>query len=199
LALAAGLSASFTAVGLFVTSLGLALDFDGGTIRYSAAIMMILFGLILTFPIFERPFVRLAGSMSTHAANLANDLSGKTLGGQFVLGSVLGAAWSPCAGPSLGAAIGLASQTGTLVSAGLVMAAFSLGATVPLVLLAYGSRGLIRHSQSGLAKLAKLGKPIMGCVLLALGFLLLSGFDRNLETFLTAAMPPWLVQFTTRF
>ncbi len=199
LALAAGLATAFTATGLFIASLGLALDIDSGLVRQAAAVLMSVFGAILLLPSFESRFSRLAGPLSRLANDRMTAIVGDSLGGQFVLGGILGAAWSPCAGPTLGAAIGLASQAGSLVNAALVMASFSLGATTPLVLLAYGSRRMAQQSRTTLATLSSWAKPIMGGLLLTLGALLLTGLDRQLEIILTAAMPSWLMDLTTRF
>jgi len=65
----------------------------------------------------------------------ASHMPARGLGGQFALGAVLGVAWTPCTGPALGAARGLAAQTGTATQAAFVMAAFALGAALSLLAL----------------------------------------------------------------
>jgi hypothetical protein len=56
--------------------------------------------------------------------------------GQFGVGVLLGAVWSPCVGPTLGAASLLASQGRDLGVVALTMLLFGFGAALPLLLLA---------------------------------------------------------------
>src|SRR5258708_6233466 len=55
-ALAAGLSVSFVAIGLFVATIGFALGLDEGIFRQVAAVLMIVLGLVLLVPGFEMSF-----------------------------------------------------------------------------------------------------------------------------------------------
>lgn len=198
-ALAGGLAVSFMSVGLFIATLGFAAGIDIGVIRNTAAILMVLFGAILLSPRLQFAFAGAAGSLSGGANNALNRVSGEGLGGQFLLGLLLGAVWSPCAGPTLGAAIGLAAQSGTTVQAGLIMLFFSLGAVSPILALAYGSRQAMQARRDVMARIAKQAKPVMGAILVLMGGLIISGLDKRIETGLTNAMPSWLVDLTTRF
>jgi cytochrome c-type biogenesis protein len=199
LALAGGLALSFTAVGLFVATLGFAVDIDSGSIRMVAAGLMVAFGAVLVSERLQHPFARMAGPLTGGANGLLARVSGDGLAGQFLLGVLLGAVWSPCAGPTLGAAIGLAAQSGTAAQAAAIMVLFSLGATAPMLALSYGSRQALSQRRAKLARLAELAKPVMGAVLLLIGLLILSGLDKVVETRLTDTMPVWLVNLTTRF
>lgn len=199
LALAGGLAVSFTSVGLFIATLGFAAGIDAAVIRMTAAVLMMGFGAILLSPRLQFAFAGAAGPLSGGANNALTRLSGEGLGGQFLLGLLLGAVWSPCAGPTLGAAIGLAAQSGTTSQAAIIMLLFSLGATSPMLALAYGSRHAMQSRRERMARLAKLAKPVMGGALLAMGVLIVSGLDKLIEARLTNAMPSWLVDLTTRF
>lgn len=198
-ALAAGLAASFTAVGLFVATLGFAAGIDAGVIRLVAAVLMMGFGALMLSPRLYQGFVQRAGGLTGGANGLLGRMSGEGLGGQFLLGGLLGAVWSPCAGPTLGAAVGLAAQSGSTLQAGAVMVMFSLGAIAPILALAYGSRGAMAGRRDRLARVARWAKPAMGSLLVVMGALILSGFDKMIEAGLIAAMPSWLVALTTRF
>lgn len=199
LALAAGLAVSFTGVGLFIATLGFALGIDGGVIRLIAAVILAAFGLVMLSPRLTAGFVGVAGGLTGGANSLLGQMSGEGMGGQFLLGAVLGAVWSPCAGPTLGAAIGLAAQSGNTLQAAATMIAFGLGASAPMLALAYGSRGAMAGQRDRLARLARAAKPVMGALLLAMGILIASGLDKKIEAGLIAAMPSWLVALTTRF
>src|SRR5213594_3215649 len=97
---------------------------------------------------------------------------------------------------TLAAAIGLAAQRTSLLSATAVLGAFSLGAALPLVIIAYGSRELFGRRAADVARIAR---PLTATVLIVVGVLTLSGGDRVIETKLVDLMPDWLIALTSRF
>jgi cytochrome c biogenesis protein CcdA len=196
LVLAAGLAASATVVGFAVALLGFALDRD--LVRVLAGGLLVLVGLVLLIARLDVAVARAAAPIAAGAAALLARLGPGGLAGQFVVGALLGALWTPCGGPTLGAAIGLAAQRRSLGAAAAVMAAYSLGAVVPVLLLAYGSRRLAARPDR-LVLVARLGKPAVGVALVLLGMLSVTGGDKVLETRVLDAMPAWLVDLTTRF
>jgi cytochrome c biogenesis protein CcdA len=121
------------------------------------------------------------------------------LRGQFLLGALLGVAWVPCSGPTLGAAVTLAADSNTVSKAALVMLAFAMGACVPLLALAYGSRHALKARRSVLATFGRIANPALGGVLAVVGILVLSGLDRSFEAALVSRMPDWLLAITTRY
>lgn len=127
-------------------------------------------------------------------ASTSRRLSG--LGGHFVVGGLLGAIWSPCVGPTLGAASGLAAQADTLGIAALVSVSFGLGAAVPLLVIAYGSRRLATGRAIHWTRIAK---PAFGVLLLALGSATVMGADRVLEAAVLDTIPAWWIRGITRF
>ena len=121
------------------------------------------------------------------------------LWGQFAIGLVLGVVWSPCVGPTLGAAIVLASQGSHLPQVALLMGVFGIGAALPIVALAYASRSAMAKMRGQLLQAGKTGKLLLGAVMIALAALILSGADRPLESWLVEHSPAWLTALTTRF
>ena len=198
-ALAIGLIITFTAFGLFVSNLGFAANLDPSHLRKIAAALMAGFGAVMFSATLQRGFARISGPIALHTSRLLERVSGDGLSGQFFLGLLLGLVWSPCAGPSLGAAIGMATNSGTAAKAAATMAVFSLGAATPLLALAYGSRRFISSQPNDLMVLAKWLKPLMAVGLMTIGLLIMSGFDKVIETALNNTMPDWLVDVTTRF
>lgn len=168
LALAGGLVAWSTITGLFFASLGFTPGLERETARGVAAGLMAITGTVLLVPRLQDVAGRLATPLATGAAALATRRPAG-LGGQFVLGVLLGAVWTPCTGPTLAAAIALASQSESLARAGLVMLVFSLGAVVPVLLPAYGSRRAALGRGVPPSGLAALGKPTIGVLLLLVG------------------------------
>ena len=121
------------------------------------------------------------------------------LKGQFAVGLLLGAVWSPCVGPTLGAASVLAAQGKDLGQVATVMVAFGVGAALPLLLLGLVSREVMLRWRDKLLRAGQGGKAILGGLLLGIGFLILTGLDKTLEAFLVDVSPVWLTQLTTHF
>lgn len=197
LALAVGLVLASAAMGLFFASLGFAVDVDRDVGRAIAAASMATVGVILLVPRLQELFGRLATPLAATAGALTTRLPAG-LGGQFVLGILLGAVWTPCTGPTLAAAITLAARSESLTHAGGVMLMFSVGAVVPVLVLAYGSRRALTSHPTSLAAVAAIGKPVMGVLLLLVGVLVFTGTDKIIEAWMVARMPDWLVDLTTR-
>jgi cytochrome c-type biogenesis protein len=198
IALAAGLAASFAGVGLFLVSLGFSLGIDPTAFRQGAAALILFIGIVLLVPTLQRRLALLAAPVAIGSQALVDRLRPSGIGGQFALGMLLGAIWSPCSGPTLGAAIGLAAQNETAGRAAMVMAMFSLGAATPILALAYGSRQAIVARRDLLARTSRIAKPLVGATLVSIGAFVLTGFDKVVEASLTRAMPDWLVSVTTR-
>jgi cytochrome c-type biogenesis protein len=68
--------------------------------------------------------------------------------GQFATGVLLGAVWSPCVGPTLGAASLLAAQGESLLQVTATMTFFGIGAALPLLLLGMLSREMLMRWRS---------------------------------------------------
>jgi cytochrome c biogenesis protein CcdA len=94
--------------------------------------------------------------------------------------------------------VALAAQGG-LPRAAAIMLFFGIGATLPMLALAYGSRQAIAARRQRLARMSRIAMPAMGVMLVAIGLFVLSGLDKQLEGALLDVMPDWLVLLTTRF
>lgn len=197
-ALAAGLSASFAAVGTAIASVGFNIGLDPGTLRNAVAVFLLAMGIVLLIPALQERVAAYAAPVASGGQTLLGRIQLSGLGGQFLLGVLLGAIWSPCSGPTLGAAIGLAAQGDTMLKAAAVMAVFGLGAATPILALAYGSRQAIFARRDLFAKTSRVAKPVMGAAFAFVGTFVLTGFDKIVETSLTNAMPDWLMTLTTR-
>ena len=134
-ALAAGLTLSFTIIGIVLASFGTILGIEPEIFRKFAASLLILFGVILLFPKLQEKFTNSLTGISGSGQNVLNHISTDSLFGQLIIGLFLGIIWSPCVGPTLGAAITLATQTEGKLQLALVMFSFGLGAGLPLIIL----------------------------------------------------------------
>ncbi len=199
LALAGGLALSFTAIGLFVATVGFAMGLDTGVFRTVSAVLLIGVGLVLLVPRLQEQFALAAAPVSNWAGGYADNFTPGDLAGQFGLGLLLGAVWSPCVGPTLGAASVLAAKGENLPQVALTMLAFGIGAALPLLLLGILSREALMRWRRRLMEGGKAGKMVLGLVLVAVGLLVATGLDKRLEAILVEASPDWLTQLTTQF
>jgi cytochrome c-type biogenesis protein len=197
--LAAGLALSFTSLGLLLALAGFALGIDAGTFRVAAAVLMIVVGAVLVIPTWQARLAAAGGPISTWADRRFGALAPSGLAGQFAIGLLLGAVWSPCVGPTLGAAALLASQGRDLPQVTLTMVVFGIGAALPLIFLGLLSRAMLIRVRSRLISAGKLGKAVLGMALIVIGLSIVSGIDKALETLLVDASPQWLTRLTTAF
>lgn len=198
-ALATGLMVSFVAVGLFVTTIGFAVGLDGDWVRSVSAVLLGVVGLVLLSGSLQQRFAVATSGVSDAGHRLMARMSPGGLGGQFVFGLLLGAVWSPCVGPTLGAASVLAAQGRDLATAAIVMAAFGLGAALPLLLVGSLSRQAVMRWRGRMMQVGKGGKLLLGGGAVTVSVLILTGLDRQLEAIVVSASPDWLLDLTTRF
>ncbi len=198
-ALAGGVTLSFTALGLFIATAGYALDLDGGPFRILGAVILLGFGAILLVPPLQERFALIAGRVSAAVAPASAGLEGGGLSGQFLLGLTLGLVWSPCVGPTLGAASLMAARGHALPEVGLAMLAFALGAALPLILFGQLSRRFVVRRRGALVALGQYGKSALGAFVGFVGLAILTGLDKPLEAFLVTASPAWLTRLSTAF
>ena len=196
-ALAAGLATSFSGLGLFLALAGFALGLDTDLFRLGAAAMMIALGAFLILPSWQMRLASAGGPVSNWADRHFGRFASSGLAGQFAIGLLLGAVWSPCVGPTLGAASLLASHGRDLLWVGLTMMAFGIGAALPLALLGLLSRAAIARVRSGLLSAGKLGKAVLGTTFVLVGIAIVSGVDKSIEAALVDLSPAWLTRLTT--
>ena len=199
LALAAGLALSFTSIGLFVATVGFAVGLDAGVFRTVSALLMVAVGIVLALPVLQEQLAVAAGPAGNWANDRLSGFSTTGISGQFGVGLLLGAVWSPCVGPTLGAAALLAAQGQQLAEVSLTMASFGLGAALPLLILGSLSRELIGRIRTRMLQAGRGFKSAMGMILVLVGVAIISGFDKQMETWLVEASPEWLTRLTTSF
>jgi cytochrome c-type biogenesis protein len=198
-ALAAGLAISFTTIGLFIATIGFSIGLDGGVFRSAAAIVMLCLGFVLVVPSFQAQFSLAAGPVGNWAEERFGGFSSVGLWGQFGVGLLLGAVWSPCVGPTLGAASVLAAQGHNLAQVAVTMIIFGIGAALPLLILGTLSRETLLRWRGQLASAGSGLKIALGFVLIATAAAILTGVDKAIEIAFVNASPAWLTALTTRF
>jgi cytochrome c-type biogenesis protein len=197
-ALVAGLSLTFTLLGFILAATGSFIGFSSHGLHIFFSSLLILLGLTLLFSVVERFWLRMLSPLAARLHVLSAHPSLAGIGGQFLLGLILGGAWLPCIGPTLGLAINLAHQRQHLGEAIAIMFIYSLGASLPLMVLSYLSRELwVGHKNW--TGIARQGKKVLGIVLIIMGALLLTGWINRLEALMLAHSPGWLLRLTTLY
>jgi cytochrome c biogenesis protein CcdA len=199
LAVAAGLTLSFAVIGFFIATLGSAIGLDAAMLRKGAAVLLIAFGAVLLSARAQARFAQMASGKGGAGDGLLARIAGTGWRGQFAVGLVLGLVWSPCVGPTLGAASALAAQGSHLPQIVLLMLLFGLGAATPMVAIGGLSRDAMQRVRGRLLAAGQRGRWLLGLALLLTGVAILSGADRDFETWAVEHSPDWLTRLTTRF
>lgn len=197
IAIASGMAISFSIMGIVLVTFGLTIGLDVDKIRFFAAALMIVIAVFLLSQTLQARFVTASSGVSRLGHLMLSKVTMKGVGGQFIIGILLGLVWAPCIGPTLGAAIVLAGQGKELGTAFMVMLIFALGASFPIIVLGHLSQRLMLRTKSQLQVAGVVGKKILGIFLLVIGVLILSKQDKVMETFFLTHAPDWLVHFTT--
>lgn len=192
-AMAFGLALAFAVSGTLLSFVLVSLGIDPELFRYLAAAMLIVVALPLLHggvgQWFSSALSRLtAGLPMSGAQQNANGLVG-----QFGMGALLGLVWLPCVGPTLGAAIALASMGQQMGHAFVVMLAFGLGTAAALLAAALLSSRLLGRWRPALLSGAGRGKQALGVLLGLLGVAVLTGWDKRLEAWALPLLPEWAI------
>jgi cytochrome c-type biogenesis protein len=198
-ALAAGLALSFLIFGVFVATIGFSLGLDSELFRSIAAILLLAVGIVLVVPALQTRFSVATAPLGNWMQQRFGGGMKKGLSGQFGIGMLLGTVWTPCVGPTLGAASVLAAQGRDLVQVALIMFVFAIGTALPLLVLGLASREALMRWRGRMLATGTAGKMVLGVVLIATGTLILTGLDKPLEAALLQVTPAWLTEIGIRF
>jgi len=197
IALSAGLALSFVLVGMIVSTAGIGIGFDRETIRALAAMLMIIFGTVMLSGSLQNRLAFAGLRLETAVDQFMHWTHPSGLRGQFMVGLLLGAVWSPCIGPTLGAAIALAGVRATFAQASLVMLFFAIGMTIPLAAIGILSRQALLRWRGSIEVADHVAKIVFGTLVILIGTLILLGADRSLEALFLRFSPYWLTRLTT--
>ncbi len=196
--LAAGMIFSFTLVGFSVASFGYKVGITQETISSVAAVMLLIFGLVMFSSSLADFLTKLLRRFSERFANVSAKSDKKTYAGQFFTGILLGGIWSPCTGPTLGVAISLAASQKDLLRSFFLMATYGVGSALPLMLVAYFSRQFSSRRER-IGNLAASSKKVFAIILIIAGLLMVTHLDKVLEGFLLDILPESFMNFLTKY
>lgn len=187
--LAAGLALTFAIGGSLLTYLLLSAGLGPEIMRTFAAYFMLAMGLVLSIDWLNQQFSMLLSRLTSRlpsGGQVTENTDHPAF--QFVVGGSLGLVWLPCVGPTLGAAIALASTGQSMLMSFTVMLAFGLGTALPLVAIGYAAGVKL----SKLRTSGKFGRKLLGYALLLIALMIFSGFDKVLELWAIEFLPDWV-------
>jgi cytochrome c-type biogenesis protein len=162
----ASFSAIFIVLGLTATGLGSTLQDHKQLLTKISGALIIAMGVLFVSSLFITRLNR-----EWHVDALL-ERAGK--GGPIVAGAAFAIAWTPCIGPTLGAILTAASLSDSAARGAFLLAVYSAGLAIPFILTALAFSRMTtafavvkRHYQAIVA--------VGGVILIAMGFLILSG------------------------
>ncbi len=164
----------FMALGMTATSLGSSLQGSRGTLDKIAGAVIVALGVFL---ILTMVVPRLNREWRPEAL-----ISRAGSGGPLIAGAAFAFAWTPCVGPTLGSILTAAAVRDTASEGAILLLFYSLGLAVPFLLTAIA----FNHATTAFRWLRDrylIITAISGLVLIAMGYLLLTGelTDLNIE------------------
>jgi cytochrome c-type biogenesis protein len=165
LAFVLGFSIVFILLGASASYLGGMLAPHKRAIRMLGGTLIILFGLHLT-GVVRIPFLQYEKRVRIQQRPLH-------LVGILLVGMAFGAGWTPCIGPILGSLLVLAQDKETMGQGVRLLCAYSLGLSLPFILLSAGINYLLVFTSKA-NKVLRFANPVAGVLLILTGLLLVT-------------------------
>ena len=174
----AGFTAVFVLAAVLVSGIGTALFEHRRALQIGVGVLIVLLGLAFLglVPGMEREF-------------RIHRLPSAGLLGAPVLGAVFALSWTPCAGPTLGAVLGLASTSGSTDRAAVLAVAYCLGLGLPFMIFGLGFErllGVFRAIRRNSRWVTRLG----GALLIIVGLALITGGWQSFVIWLQSTVGP---------
>ena len=183
--IALGFALTFSAVVLLFSSFTRVLGLSHEVLRSTAAVLLLCFGLLMVWPsLYHRISLRASGALSGLAGWQPGERVRDGAFGGLLLGASLGVVWTPCAGPVLASILTVIATEPASGRAALLLVAYSLGAALPMLFIAYGGQlasAWVRRAAGSLQRV----QQVFGVVVTGVALALLFQLDGALTLWLT--------------
>lgn len=176
-----GFTIVFVALGAGASAIGQALSDHRDTLNLVAGILVMCFGLFMLFE-HKLPPTLLRRVGFADRQQVGSNFGAGLFGVTFAL------AWSPCIGPTLGAALTLASGAESPWSGATLLAIFSIGLGVPFLAVSLAAD----KAHQRLAPIRRhMGtiRTVSGVILVVFGLLVATGLLADMSNWLQANLP----------
>jgi cytochrome c biogenesis protein CcdA len=181
-----GFIVSFAGTALIFSSLTRIAGISQNNLRAAGIVLLLVFGLLMLLPkIFERiisflnPYInKVSAAQGSKAGNF----------GGFLIGLTIGFIWTPCAGPVLAAILTLIATTKDLLTSGILLVFYALGAGIPMIIIAYGSQYLTTRVRA-IARYARPLQQIFGILIISLAIAMYFNYDILIQAKIAAWYP----------
>ncbi len=140
-----GFVATFAVFTLFAHKLVAWLGIDLNILRDVSLFLLLLLGFVMLSGFLTERFARLTGGLATIGANIPALNKNDGFFSGLALGSLIGLIWTPCAGPILAAVIVQSVVQTTTWDSFLTVLAFGIGAAVPMLIIAFAGRNILKR------------------------------------------------------
>lgn len=187
-----GFIISFTFFTLFLSTLVKLSGIPADSLRLFSIVIIGVFGVSMLIPQFQILLERLFSRLSNFLPR-SNPKSGFIPG--LIIGFSLGLLWTPCVGPILASVISLAITGSVNLGTVLITFAYSLGTSLPMLVIMLGGQNLLRKLPWLLRNSANIQK-LFGIIMIftALGIYL--NIDRKFQTFILNTFPAYGTNLT---
>ena len=183
-AIVAGMTLSFTVMGILVSGFGATFGSFAGTLRSLSILFIIGMGAVLFDDDINVEFIKISSSITqglrTNVGFLNRSSSNTTehgLFGGFFLGMSLGIVWIPCVGPILGAVLAYVASVGNMSYGAWMLFVYSVGMSLPMLSIAYYGKK-VTNRYKWFMRNGEMLKKLAGLVLILVGIMLLFGIDK---------------------
>jgi len=182
-----GFILSFTFFTLFLATIVKLLGIPSPTLRVLSIIIVFGFGLSLLIPQFQAWTERIFGKL-TALAPKKNTEAG--FFGGLILGLSIGLLWTPCVGPILASVIALAATSVVTINTFLITLAYSLGTSIPMLLIIIGGRKLLTRTPWFTNNTQSIQK-VFGIIMICVAFAMFFNVDQMFQTYILTTFPSY--------
>lgn len=169
------------------------LGLNPNVLRDIGTVVLGLFGLLLIWPL---PFELLAVKITPLTAKISTRAGLGNTGklSALILGLTLGIVWTPCAGPVLGSILTLIALQKSLSVAFILLVGYAMGASVPMLVIAYGGQ-YISERVGVIAKYSGVLQKTFGVIIILLAMAIYFNYDTKLYSIILQNYPSFNPKF----